>query len=86
MHKDTLQVGHGERNHGAKRGSMKFTISEEEYRDGDNNFEGRCIACGEVADGVEPDARGYNCDACDAPEVYGLAELLLMGMIEFTVD
>lgn len=41
---------------------------------------GFCLACGDTAHGVEPDARKYECDACDAPKVYGAEELLLMGL------
>lgn len=37
---------------------------------------GFCTACGADADGVEPDARGYLCRACGAPEVCGAEELL----------
>ena len=43
---------------------------------------GWCLACGEQADGVEPDARKYTCEACDKPKVYGLEELLLMGIVK----
>lgn len=39
---------------------------------------GFCIACGEDADGVEPDARGYKCDVCGEMAVYGAEELLFM--------
>jgi hypothetical protein len=38
---------------------------------------GFCIACGEEADGCEPDARGYECEYCGERRVYGAAELLL---------
>ncbi len=38
---------------------------------------GFCIACGEDAEGVEPDACEYTCEACDAPKVFGAEELLL---------
>jgi hypothetical protein len=40
--------------------------------------EGICIACGEDAYGVEPDARGYECEACGEDRVYGAEELLMM--------
>ena len=43
---------------------------------------GRCRACGDAAYGVEPDARGYECESCGASEVYGLEELMLMGELE----
>ena len=38
---------------------------------------GFCTACGADAEGVEPDARGYECEACEEPAVYGAEELLL---------
>lgn len=43
----------------------------------DDNI-GFCIACGAEASGVEPDAVGYECEACGAPKVYGAEELLIM--------
>ena len=39
---------------------------------------GFCIKCGGEAEGVEPDAREYNCESCGEPGVYGAEELLLM--------
>lgn len=47
---------------------------------------GACIACGEQADGVEPDAEKYECESCGAKAVYGLPELALMGLLELTTD
>lgn len=44
----------------------------------DDNL-GFCIECGEEAYGVEPDARGYVCESCDQPGVYGAEELLCRG-------
>ena len=38
---------------------------------------GFCIACGEEADGCEPDARGYECEICGERKVYGAEELLM---------
>lgn len=38
---------------------------------------GFCTLCGADADGVEPDARKYECEACGEPGVYGAEELLL---------
>lgn len=38
---------------------------------------GFCIECGHEHDGVEPDARAYPCEHCDADGVYGADELLL---------
>lgn len=38
---------------------------------------GFCAMCGEEAEGCEPDARRYRCEACGAHAVYGAEELLL---------
>lgn len=39
---------------------------------------GFCLACGEAAEGVEPDALSYVCEVCGEPCVYGAAEILMM--------
>ena len=39
---------------------------------------GICIACGEDAMHVEPDAEKYQCEHCGRPAVYGGELLLLM--------
>ena len=41
---------------------------------------GWCLKCGHEVDGVEPDARKYVCECCGLPKVYGIEELLLMGL------
>ncbi len=38
---------------------------------------GICLACGADADGCDPDARRYECEACGERQVYGAEELLL---------
>lgn len=38
---------------------------------------GFCLACGNEADGCEPDAREYECQACGEPKVYGADEILM---------
>lgn len=38
---------------------------------------GFCLACGAENDGVEPDARRYECEECGARKVYGAQELLI---------
>jgi predicted RNA-binding Zn-ribbon protein involved in translation (DUF1610 family) len=48
-----------------------------ELAQADNN-EGLCMACGEVAECVEPDARKYECESCGEKKVYGAQEGLLM--------
>jgi len=39
---------------------------------------GFCLACGADAEGVEPDARKYECECCGKRAVYGAEELLMM--------
>ena len=39
---------------------------------------GFCLACGEDADGCEPDAEMYECECCGEPQVYGAEQLLFM--------
>lgn len=39
---------------------------------------GFCVFCGAEAQDVEPDAREYECEACEEPGVYGAEELLIM--------
>ncbi len=41
---------------------------------------GFCLACGADAEGVEPDAVEYVCEACGEPKVYGCDELLIRMM------
>ena len=38
---------------------------------------GFCLACGEEAEGCEPDARQYPCESCGADAVYGAEEILI---------
>lgn len=56
-------------------------MSEEEYRDSTESYEGWCIYCGETASGVEPDAREYDCEGCGKNGVYGFEELMVMGYV-----
>lgn len=38
---------------------------------------GFCLACGEEADGCEPDARNYVCESYGSNQVFGAMEVLL---------
>ena len=40
---------------------------------------GICVACGEDADGCEPDAEKYECECCGERAVYGAEQLLVVG-------
>ena len=39
---------------------------------------GVCLKCGEEQYGVEPDAEGYQCEACGAMEVAGAEQIILL--------
>jgi hypothetical protein len=62
---------------------LRFTMTEDEFRDLTNDYNGLCVFCGEEAFGVEPDARHYECEGCSKKGVYGAEELLIMGLISF---
>ena len=63
-----------------------FSMTESEARELSEDSAGFCLACGDQADGVEPDARKYECVNCGERRVYGLEELALMGRITFTTE
>ena len=39
---------------------------------------GFCVACGDEASPVEPDAKRYPCESCGERAVYGAEQILLM--------
>lgn len=48
--------------------------------------EGFCLACGEEAYGIEPDAERYECECCEKRAVYGAEQLLIMGAFQKGVE
>jgi hypothetical protein len=63
-----------------------FQMTMEEYQEGCDEYQGYCIYCGEDHYEIEPDAREYVCEECGAEGVYGLEELMIMGMIDIIGD
>jgi hypothetical protein len=59
----------------------KPVMTSSEYADEHENNTGFCLACGETADSVEPDARAYPCESCGQRKVFGLEELMLMNLL-----
>ena len=57
---------------------MKLTLDMITEAVESGEYLGFCIACCTQMDDIEPDARRYHCDACDANKVYGAQELLIM--------
>ena len=43
-----------------------------------NDCLGFCIACGDEAFSVEPDAENYECESCGECQVFGAEQLLFM--------
>ena len=66
----------------AKNGAQQFKPAQDWIIAAVENDEnaGFCLACGDECEGVEPDARRYECDACGAHKVYGAEELMIMGL------
>lgn len=54
------------------------TVLDAAQRDDGSGF---CLACGEEASGVEPDARDYLCEVCGATRVCGAEEILVSGVL-----
>lgn len=57
---------------------MAITLDQIMDAIAEDDSRGFCLACGAEAYGVEPDARGYECEACGKAKVYGAEELLIM--------
>lgn len=58
-------------------------ISEDEYCQHREEYDGFCLACSDwTTSGVEPDARGYQCEVCGKHRVFGAEEVMIMGVIE----
>lgn len=64
----------------ARNGNIQYKQSIDTLMEGTENGIGYCLACGEQNENIEPDARKYNCQCCNAPKVYGCEELMLMGL------
>lgn len=59
--------------------SKKFTL--EQIEEAMENYIGFCISCGAERELCEPDARNYQCFVCEADEVFGAEELVVMGLV-----
>ena len=58
-------------------------LREERYVEACNENAGYCRQCDDITEdgGVEPDAEGYKCPACDMSELMGIEQALLMGCL-----
>lgn len=68
------------RDYRAKNGATQYKPSLQMAMAMNGCSEGFCLACAHVQSGVEPDAKRYVCNACNAPKVYGAESLVMMGL------
>ena len=61
--------------------SAPIEMSEEDYQVNTDEYNGVCIACGEIRECCEPDARHYPCAACGQRKVFGVEQALLEGLL-----
>lgn len=62
-------------------------MSLREYQQHDDNSDGLCLHCGEIAYGmVEPDAEEYLCLSCDRQAVMGVMSAMVAGHIELVEE
>lgn len=57
-------------------------ITLEQYIELKDKLVGFCLFCGHLQDNVDPDGRDIPCEECGHPEVFGVEELLVMGLVE----
>lgn len=68
-----------------KRRTWKMT--EDEYQQHVDEYDGLCLSCGEVRYGsTEGDAEGYPCDSCGEEKVIGIENAMISGRIEITEE
>ena len=68
--------------HSIKRTGQPLRLTLTQYLRLEDDMIGICRACGEERESCEPDARKYLCPVCQAPEVYGIEDLLAREEVE----
>ena len=66
--------------------SYRFEMTAEEYQQFDDDSEGLCVACGGSRGRCEPDAERYECEECGERQVYGVPQLLIMGLVDIVEE
>lgn len=62
---------------------VSVKLTEEEYVEHENGYDGLCSACGEWQCGdTEPDAEDYPCSSCGKKKVLGIMNAMIYGLIE----
>lgn len=62
--------------------TVVFEFTQDQLLGMTNEHPGGCTQCGEYAEGVEPDASGYECENCGADAVEGIDNLMMRDMVE----
>jgi len=66
-----------------KRSQKTLKITESEYHQHRNDYNGFCTECGAIAFGdTEPDAEYYECEKCGEQAVMGIEQAMLHGIID----
>jgi rRNA maturation endonuclease Nob1 len=61
----------------------RVSMTVAEFEEACDAYQGFCTNCRKItSDGVEPDAREYECESCGERTVYGAEETLFMDLIE----
>lgn len=61
-------------------------LTESEYHEHEDSLLGVCVECRANRGDCEPDAAEYPCEECGGDSVYGVPELLMMGLVEILED
>jgi hypothetical protein len=64
------------------KSQYKPQLTDQDFRILSDDMSGFCLACGSDIEGCEPDMRNGKCEVCDEPKVFGLEELLMIGLVE----
>lgn len=71
-----------QRNQGNQDKGIAMKITLEEFEELHESNVGICLSCGyRELSGIEPDAHEYTCPNCEEPNVYGMDEALLQGLV-----
>ncbi len=61
---------------------FKPVLTEQQYLNAEEGSMGFCLVCKAFGQSAEPDAEKYLCQSCGQAKVYGIPQLLIMGLLE----
>jgi hypothetical protein len=65
---------------------VAFSMTETDYKQLADDYQGLCMVCGSTKDSCEPDAEHYECGCCEEKAVFGIEQLVIMGKIQIGSD